>query len=250
MSKLRSRALRMAGDSDEGYIRDGLVLYLDGEDDLVRNVPTDLGNATVWSDRAVLGQKAATAALTHTENAMLFNGTNSRCRIDPTEEISLSGVLSGLKDRTIEIVCKLNNTESVQTVFLGKGNATSTEDKLGVGLWYRPASGGMKVSTISNQQSSVVSAESVLERASYSVIYGEKNINDYTLYQNGVECVKGEAAGNMNNPTYTTIGSRYYSDSYSYFMNGEINCIRVYDRKLTDAEREHNLTIDRRRFDF
>lgn len=243
MTKLKKRAL-MFSKTQPDYVKDGLVLYLDAEESLML-MNIDSETARVWNDRAISGQRARVDAVTQTEKALLFDGVNSRGIIDLTEYISLLGVLTGIQERTIEIVCKLNDTEATQTVFLGKGAAT--DENGAAGLWYRPASGGFKAGTFTNQAPSIVS--NVTERASYSTVYGTENINDYILYHNGVECPKGEVAGNMNNYTYLTIGSRYYNDTYSYRLKGEINCIRVYDRKLSDEERAHNLEIDKRRFD-
>ena len=47
-----------------------------------------------------------------------------------------------------------------------------------------------------------------------------------------------------NNGTCSVLA--YYKDSYR--TAGEINCIRVYNRKLTDEEVAHNYAIDKARF--
>ena len=163
------------------------------------------------------------------------------------------GVLSGFKERTIEVVCKINDTENSQSLILGCGRANA--DAWAAGLWYRPASGGFMVGTYGEQKATLV--ENGTDRASYSVVFGDSGLDDYNLYQNMRYCTKGSSGGNMNNYTFDMGGGAMnvydaagyvYNNGFSYRLNGEINCIRVYDRKLTDSEREHNFMIDKRRF--
>ena len=229
------------------YVRDGLVLWLDGDENLMSVKAEDGTPVTVWRDRAINGQQANVGAVVKSLDAMIFDGINSRGRIADTETVVLSGILSGLKERTVEIVCKLDNADNVQTVFIGAGN-TATPEIGAAGLWYRPTSGGFKVGTWDN--SPVVSVQNVTNRASYSIVYGNSDLSDFNFYQNGNLCTKGGIAGNMYSAA-TAIGARLKTDgtTWQYRLSGEICCIRVYNRKLTDAERGRNLEIDRRRFD-
>lgn len=240
MGNLKKRALQMIQSQQDEYIKDGLVLWLDGESQL-----DDSSIINGWKDLSGNAYQAELQNVVKNADAISFNDADSLGIISSSVA---GGVLTGICERTIEIVCKLNNTDNIQVIFLGAGKTTPAENSA-AGLWYRPASKGLKVGTSDAQCPSLVTSDSLLGRASYSIVYGDTDLNDYVLYQNGTECQKGTAEGSMYNPTYTTIGCRYYN-SYSYRLSGEICCIRVYDRKLSVAEREHNLQIDRRRFDF
>ena len=44
------------------------------------------------------------------------------------------------------------------------------------------------------------------------------------------------------------IGCRYYSSTNQSFFKGKIYSIRVYSRKLTEAEQRQNLAVDIARF--
>ncbi len=229
------------------YVKDGLVLWLDGEEPLVSVKTEDGTSFTAWPDRAINGQVAAVGGVVRIGNAMLFDGVNSRGKIMNTEVISLSGIFKGLKKRTLEIVCKLDNTDEVQTVFIGEGNTASPQ--IGAaGLWYRPASGGFKVGTWDATPTAI--AENVTDRASYSIVYGDEGLEDFDFFQNGNLCVKGNSLGNMYS-SITAIGARLKTDgtTWQYRLCGEICCIRVYNRQLSDAERAKNFEIDKRRFE-
>ncbi len=228
------------------YVRDGLVLWLDGEESLIPDETEEDTSASIWRDRAINGQIANVGGVVKLGDALLFDGVNSYGQIKNTESVALSKILKGLKERTLEIVCRLDNTDNVQTVFLGEGTTTSPETGA-AGLWYRPDSGGFKIGTWNS--TSTMIAENVTERASYSIVYGDESLQDFNFFQNGNLCAMGDSAGNMYSAT-NSIGSRLNTDgvTWQYQMCGEICCIRIYNRKLTDGERLRNFEIDKRRF--
>lgn len=228
------------------YVTDGLVLWLDGEEPLIPDETEEDTSASIWRDRAINGQIANVGGVVKLGDAMLFDGVNSHGQIKNTEVVALSQILKGLKERTLEIVCRLDSTDSAQVVILGEGNTASPE--IGAaGLWYRPDSGGFKIGTWNATPTMI--AENVTERSSYSIVYGDSSLQDFDFFQNGNLCAKGDSVGNMYSST-NAIGSRLKTDgvTWQYKMCGEISCIRIYSRKLTDAERLRNLEIDKRRF--
>ena len=238
MSKMRKRAVSFP-ETLPDYVREGLVLYLDGSEPLMK-----VSDTRVWNDSNLRGQYAELESVYTGNSVITFDGVSSCGRIKEAQSVASCEILSGLKERTIEVVCKLNDTQNVQSIFLGKGNAVYSS--FAAGLWYRPSSNGFKCATCNEQNASLVS--NVDQLASYSVVYGGDDINNYSLYQNGVYCQKGATGGNIANPTYPVIGARYNNAAYSYRLQGEIACIRVYDRMLTDTERERNLATDKKRF--
>lgn len=229
-----------AEDENITYVKDGLALWLDGIDNGGEGV--HLTDLTEWKDLSGNGCNFALNDVTATDKAVCFNGSSSYGRISND---NLATLLTGLKERTVEVVCKLNNTSNVQVIFLGLGNTGVSNGS--AGLWYRPASSGFKVTSYSNKPVPV--SDNITEACSYSIVFGNSDSNDYSFYQNGnAMSLASSATGTMANLTATTIGARLYSGSYGYFMNGEIYSIRVYDRQLTESERLQNLMLDRKRF--
>lgn len=226
---------------DSGYVNDGLELWLDGEFNAGKHMHEE--TPTVWKDLSSNGFDFTLNAVTVSDKAMVFNGSTSFAKCD---DDALRELLSGLKDRTVEIVCKFNNTASAQVVFLGEGN-TATPEIGAAGLWYRPSSGGFKVGTWDN--SPAVKSDKAQRLMSYSTVYDNDKLNDFGFYQNNVSLTQDATAGNMYNSALS-IGARLKNDgsTWQYFFNGEICCIRVYSRKLSDRERYYNYLVDKMRF--
>lgn len=234
--------------ADTWYIQNGLLLHLDGiyNDSYINQTHTD--NPTEWKDLSGNGNDFEMINTTTTQDAFVFNGSNSWGRNKfSLGNNDLHNCLYGVSSRTIEIVFKMNNTTVTQTIFLGKCANPTDATQSGAGLWYRPASKGFKVSGADGALSLPSLAGAPTERASFSTVYHYSNSNNYTLYNNLNQCEKGAAAGNMINSPYITIGARYNS-KVGYPLNGEICAIRVYNRTLTTEERLHNYKLDIRRF--
>ena len=228
---------------DSGYVQNGLALWLDGEFNAGRNVHEQA--PTVWKDLSSNGYDFTLNAVTASDKAMVFDGSSSYGRC---ENEALKELLSGLKERTIEVVCKFNNTSSAQTVFLGNGMTASPEVGA-AGLWFRPVNGNPYFKAGSCDLTPTIKSGNVGQLASYSVVYDDKNLSDFSAYQNNASLTQDAVAGNMYNVAIS-IGARLKNDykTWQYLLNGEICCIRVYDRKLTDRERFYNYLIDKMRF--
>lgn len=244
MSDLKKRRAFMLKSSPE-YVRDGLVLWLDAEEPLMQIEKNTGDDLVIWSDRAQLGQRAEVNDVLQEDNKIVFDGTGSFAKLGTQQPVVLSGILRGLSQRTLEVVCRLEDDLSVQTVILGYGY-TVTPEIGSAGLWYRPASGGFKVGTWDD--SPCVPVKGVTNRTSYSIVYGDTDLTDFIFYQNGVECPQGDTDGNMYSAG-TALGARIRNDGNpQYYFKGEINCIRIYNRKLSEAERLQNFAVDKRRF--
>lgn len=227
------------------YVRDGLVLWLDGDEPLLRINAGAEKEGCVWRDSFVSGQGAEMESVSQLNGGVVFDGTAGWGIIGNTEPVALKGILKGLKNRTLEVVCRLDDAESVQTLIIGYGYTANT-DIGAAGLWYRPASKAFKVGTWDN--SPTVPIDNVTKRASYSIVYGDSDLTDFRFFKNGIEFAQGDTSGNMYSAA-VTVGARKRNDGYGqYRLKGEICCIRLYNRKLTDAERLQNYTIDKRRF--
>ncbi len=231
---------------ESGYVQKGLALWLDGEFNAGKNVHEQ--NPSVWKDLSGNGYDFTLNAVTVSDKAMAFDGTSSYGRC---ENGALKELLSGLKERTIEVVCKFNNTSSAQVVFLGEGMTEFPSNEGAAGLWYRPTSSESFFKAGTWSKSPTIKAGNVGQFKSYSVVYDDKNLSDIAVYQNNASLTQDAVAGNMYNEALS-IGARLKNDdkTWQYLLNGEICCIRVYDRRLTDRERYYNYLIDKMRFSF
>ena len=124
MSELKKRGA-MFQKSPPDYVKDGLVLYLDGEEDFML---MDINGALtrIWRDRVMSSQKVHIGGVTQSQGVTYWDGVTSCARIPQDEYIALLNILSGLKERTIEVVCKLNDTDASQTLILGNGTSSET----------------------------------------------------------------------------------------------------------------------------
>lgn len=230
------KKILMASKKEKTYIKDGLQLWLDG----IENTRNGHANtAYSWQDLSgnnydfSFYKGNGPAALE--SNCLRFGGSSLyRC-----QNTTLQDLLLGAKERTIEIVCSISEENTnAKTIFLG---GKSSELNAGVGMWYRPASGGMCIS--GNSYAYAIS--DVANPHTYSAVYNAFATNSALFYKDNVQA--GTRAGGTMANNYPTIGGREYGSSFYAFI-GKIYCIRVYDRQLTQAEREHNRKIDIERF--
>ena len=221
------------------YIKDGLQLWIDG----IENTREGHSSNALLNLKDLSGNNydfsiAYGNTITPENNCLPFNSSIYVCSNEYLKEL-----LSELKERTIEIVCEIDDSNTTaKTILMG---AKSGGASFGVGMWYRPASKGMCISSVTSNASII---SDITKPHTYSAVYDAVSYNNTKFYQNNVLCSK-TTGGNMANSNFVTIGGRYYSDNYTnYRFYGKIYCIRVYDRQLTQEEREHNRRIDKERF--
>lgn len=218
--------------SMSSYVTSGIALWLDGE--FNATIDTHDAEATIWKDLSGNGYDFTLNNTVVLDKGMKFNGTSAYGTNDSADLITL---LSGTTtERTIEIVCKLEDTGSPQTILLGKGASAA-------GLWYRPASGGFQCYT-TGDTTAYKSDPKFNEVQSLSQISGGSSL----LYQNLDLVGEPTAGGVMNNTSYVTIGARYYSNNPGYFSKCTIYAIRIYNRHLTAEEQLNNFIVDKQRF--
>ena len=232
----KKRKYLMNSKKTNEYIKDGLQLWLDG----IKNSRNGHSNiAYTWQDLS--GNKydfsfyKGNSAAGIEDNCLRFGGaTLYKC-----QNTTLQELMMGAKERTIEIVCSIDTSNTTaKTIFLG-GN--STELMGGVGMWYRPASNGMCISG----SSYAYETTDVANPHTYSAIFNSTTYGSATFYQDNT--LRGSKTGGTMANTQLTIGGRDYGSS-TYAFIGNIYCIRVYDRQLTQEERQHNRKIDKERF--
>lgn len=222
------------------YIKDGLQLWLDGIEN-TRNGHSE-NSISTWQDLSGNNYDFSLKYGAPISPAGYYMPFSSR--VFGCANVNLMELLSDIKERTIEIVCSINDSDTTaKTILMGakSGNASS-----GVGMWYRPASGGMCTGSATTKANII---SDITNPHTYSAVYDAISLNNTKFYQDNVLC-STTGGGNMANTTLVTLGGRYYSGNYTnYRFYGNIYCVRVYDRQLTKEEIEHNRKVDKERFD-
>lgn len=201
-----------------GYITDGLVLYLDG----INKGSTP----NAWSN--LVGDEVfENIAATSISDGWRFDGSGGLTKSGPLVSTDVGS--DSPRTHTIEIVLDTNNNKTM--IMLASGNET------GLVLGYYGSAGHIISGTsLVAYQTQVADKRRVL-----SVNSGQAMENGIVL-ESVSETYFSGSVGNKS-----TIG---YRDRYSVnnpFI-GDILCIRIYNRLLTEQEMRHNQIIDNERF--
>lgn len=195
-----------------GYVTDGLVLWLDG---------INKGNTPdVWTD-LISGYEYDAI------NGVVFNPDNVQLNgIDQyLQNTSFDCPL--LRDATIEVVCAA--ATSTQVLFASKNNS------LCFGFFYNNTT----INVIRG-----IGKNNNRKTTAFSDASGSFSISDIHQLRNGQQGTLGYENNFNASNRFNFIGRR---SSGTYF-NGEIYCIRIYNRQLTLKEAIDNYQVDRQRF--
>lgn len=205
-----------SGPSDlDDYVQSGLILHMDGKEKGV--------NAGVWTS-AVGSWQFTNHGATFGTDYVSFDGVD-----DYLENSSFSAPASGTG--TIEVVYDSDPSVygvSLHVMFCPKASS---------GLCF--AINASKYIIYSVSGAAKARPISTLSKASTSV-------NADRALQNGVALSTTTADYITGLPSTNLIGKR--GGSSQAFMKGKIYAIRVYNRKLTEAEALQNLEVDNNRF--
>ena len=207
------------------YVQDGLIAMWDGIENAGWGVHK--ANATIWKDLVGSRDFNLSANATVKRDSLLCNGFSAWQDGNITEYI------------TIEIVLKSESCNGV-VWFPGDSNNRIIAHFTSVANPYMQVMGGnnTKTPTVDDSKKSV------------SVTYHQlgSKINGYDVLVNTLvpEYVFVYNTWSSRNQ-YTTIGAYGYNSTIRPFI-GQIFCIRLYDRALTDEEVCYNYEIDRMRF--
>lgn len=209
------------------YIRDGLIFHLDG---INRG-----GTAGKWID-LIGGKEFTLTGVTENANNVEFAGTSSSYGV-------YNGCVSGdFSAETIEICVEKNGTLRAFVLSQPKNLETN---KYGISAIYAHNDGyGMYY---------VANGTKYAAKRITGVAY-----NDYktvSLTYGGASCINLQQASNGSTGAWgaltsgsTYIGIKNPAASSSYPLNGKIYSIRIYNRKLSLAEMQHNQLVDNNRF--
>ena len=241
------------GDSENvDYVQDGLIAWFDGSDDLVNNrLYSRVGNDYISVISSCTSIKGGT-----------FNPMTKSCGSKGiyNHMIWSLGTLYDYYQNgyTFEVVGYIHNEHNDSGTTGGWLFASNTSKGFGIGV------------TNSDGEITFLNTTSRKQDKTYKGYYGKrfgatvytKNVftrgNPSGLYE--LECsVDG---GTYYNIKQTSSDSRtssneflsvltYYATttaSSQYRVGGELNCIRIYNRRLTEEEIAHNHEIDKKRF--
>lgn len=217
MDALLRRRMMMAGggptppEPPSGYVTDGLVIHFDGKYGATTEKWTDLINGLeLVNNRATLLN----------DGGYSFNGTGYLSASSVTQYTGTN--------LTVEVVFKGASNMPSQCNIMSDGSSTS-----GRFVLFRNSSEWtflqrQRTYTYSMPSATKVSMSLSLDRG----------------FANGVALVSG-TAGFWANTSKFTVG---YSPNGARRLKGEVYAIRVYSRKLTEAEVLTNLRVDNARF--
>jgi hypothetical protein len=192
----------------------GAVLWLDGAD----AITIDLYGSTVtrWADKSGLGNNAtAFGSLTYSSNSLVFDGSTTGFTTPYTSSPS---------SETVFIVMKFNTTDLASVL---DGNGSGSREFVNSGTNMQINSGGVAGGPVGTN--TIPTATTILY--------------DYTLdtvtsmYYNGTFDISGSTPPFTGGPL-TSIGCYYNAGYPTFFMNGSISELIIYNRVLTTVERQ------------
>ncbi len=215
------------------YIKSGLILYLDGEDNTGNGHD---GSSNIWKDLSGNGNDGTLNNFNNDntsgwgENCINFDSIDDKISIP--ESTTTNPV-----EQTIEVVLKCNgeslNSADGRQIFFVKWRGYTMEINPGRTISYGRTDGYLRTNNEIN----------------YGKIYNitSKHGNNISkIYLNNVY----ENQQNIS-PCEYTIGKKLTIgcwENSGRFFNGSIYVIRMYNRALTDEEIAHNYSIDKARF--
>ena len=217
-----------------GYIQDGLVVWYDGyaNTGTIRNA-----DATTWKDLSGNNNNVTLSGATWNYNYLSFDGVNDYA-------YKTSGVKYNIdKGHTIEVLFKPGKiTSSYQSIFNTVDIGTAV---LQYGsLWI---SGNQLRYEIADGSANHISQELTLTTNDLNKYFLMTNIRDnktYKTYNQGSLIKEDQITWNARTPNPAI----YIGKASSYYFQGRIYSIRVYNKALTEEEMLHNYNYDKEKF--
>lgn len=211
------------------YIQDGLIAMWDGEFNAIDSDGAWYHDpdATVWMD--LVGDADLTVFKPWSDNALVGDGVSRMAHTSQSSQF--------LMFQTVE-ACFKTESEDFQFVYIDVGRRTCIGcygTSVGVGL----------------RQARLLDSSSLDRNLTISTIYAGTSTSDNTSVfacANGVPLTK-TGSGNWSAPlawNSVTIGSAYRATTSCF--KGQVFCVRMYSRALSESEIHHNYLVDQARF--
>ena len=200
------------------YITDGLIFWLDG---LNRG-----GIAGQWKD-LIGGNVFTLYNCTENSNRVTFNGSTSYGE-------AAGGVWYDKNNATIEVA--ISNTAEKTAVFIHPSNGTN----YGLSLFFG-----------ANNSMQTVCANSTYQGTIFKPGYTKKTysgtMTSCVAGKTQITSTAGKANWAVNSTGKMLLGKRA---NETYFLNGSIYGVRIYNRKLSVSEMKANQAVDFERYGF
>ena len=246
-----------SGSSEEDlgeYVQDGLIAWFDGED----TIQYEAGYWGVWRSKINSSDYISVAAQTFgdvTTNKMI---KTKKCIVNNKTfgyRLRQDFYKQGYTIEAVGRIASVTNSTGNTGGWLITMNETGT---WGIGVTDNPSHGSITFvnsdntsdKRVTNCYNKIFGASLFLEKVSAR---GAGTTPDYCKAS-----INGSEWFNVVEAKATTGSSReghgilcYYADTSgaSYMAEGELYCLRIYNRKLTNEELLHNHKIDKARFD-
>lgn len=210
----------------DGYVKNGLVFFLDG---------IQLRSADSWSD--IVGGKTFTlnnCSLNAAGTGIVFNGSSSYGELpgvitsdwaNETIEMAFNASSTNVENKTVLCQPYLNNSVGI-SMRLGYEAASTPRFAMGI--------------------------DGVTRNFYYYRLTNTKNIisgNADRVIVNGVMATSTHSTYySKNTKGITYLGAHATSGNPTGFFNGTIHAVRIYNRKLTQAEMIQNQEADKARY--
>ena len=220
-------------DTYNGYIQDGLVLWLDS---YANTGTTRNHTTTTWKDLSGTGNNVTVSGATWYHNYLSFDGTNDYA-------YRTNAIYNITNEYTLEIlVAPKKNTGTYQLVFNtvnhgGRDERFVSTDIADGGFAYFISDG-----TNSSHITKPILDEELNKKQLVSSVLKERN---FKVYNNDVYYQEL----NVDYDPKISKSSIYIGGaSTAYYFEGEIYSIRVYNKALTEDELLHNYNYDKEKF--
>lgn len=218
----------------EEIVKNGLILWYDG----INNTGNQHdNNATVWKDLSGNGNDGILKGGTvWTDNGLVFNGNNNSW-------VSIGEL--NYDTITLEVVVKNSAINTFETIYI-----CNYEDG-GYGLSYVDGKNFMQIRGITNGYKKVFSNSNVEVNKMY-YLSGDYDQNVLRIFENGVETqyIIPDKIKTPANNTILALGTNPYGTNGSGGLKGIIYSVRVYNRILTQGERNINYKVDKANYNF
>lgn len=192
----------------------GAILWLDGADTTKIDISGSI--VTQWIDKSGTGNNAiGFGSLTYSSNSLVFDGSTTGFTTPYTSSPSAETVFIIMKFNTTDVVCVLD------------GYSTGSREFVNTGTNMQMNSGGVAGGPVGTN----------------TIPTGTTILYDYTLdtvtsmYYNGAFDISG-ATPAFTGGALSSIGCFYNNGYPSFFMNGSISELIIYNRVLTTVERQ------------
>jgi len=228
-------------------IKDGLVLYLDAA-----NTRSYVSGSTVWTDISRIGNNGLLISgptfNSLNNGSVVFNGTNQYGTIPAVSSLAFNDNFS------VSVWVRVNAIHATgYSAFAGRFGPTTNYG--GYELECNNQNGGNKFAFVVGNNGGTsasnfrrINSDVIITFGSWYHVTGTNIFGVNKLYVNGQVQSTTSTFNVVTNSTQLFAIGRVYADFNSYYHNGNIANIIVYNRGLTDVEVLQNYNSTKSRF--